>query len=236
MNNYYSVPTNQANDADALASSFNKLLHSNHFINIVRVTDVRGEAPDLIVDAVPLVANIRSKDNSIIDSSVIHNIPVWRLQRGNSAIIMNPVPGDIGLIAVCDDDISVARETKKESVPGSKRKHSRSDAIYLGGLLNQQPNQFIEFSDNSINITSPGNISVICSTANITASNGVTVDTNLAHFTGNITANGDITDNAGSQSSSLKSLRDSYNEHKHAVSGVQIGGSTVVSASTDSPA
>ena len=46
---------------------------------------------------------------------------------------------------------------------------------------------------------------------------------------------GDIQDNASSQSSTVKNLRDNYNNHKHSVSGVQSGGSTINSNATDKP-
>ncbi|MGC6389641.1 phage baseplate protein [Ewingella sp. S1.OA.A_B6] len=236
MADNYSNPENQSNDANAFASTFKKLLTSKHFINVVEVKAVRGAAPNLVVDVLPLVAEVKSDGGGMIQGSQIFNIPVWRLQRGNSAIIMNPVVGDIGMIAICDNDISVARANRKESVPGSKRMHSCSDAIYLGGLLNGEPSQFIEFADGALNITSPNPVNVTCQTATVIAPGGVTVDTPLAHFTGNITADGNITDNAGTQAASLKSLRDKYDAHKHQVTGVQGGSSTVTSNTTDSPA
>lgn len=235
MNNNYSGQENQSNDANAFASSFKKLLTSNYFINIVEVTAVRGVAPNLVVDAQPLVAEVKSDGGGMIQGSEIFNIPVWRLQRGNSAIIMNPVVGDIGMIAICDNDTSVVRANRKESVPGSRRTHSRSDAIYLGGILNGEPSQFIEFADGALNITSPNPVNVNCSKATVTAQQGVEIITPLAHFSGDITADGNITDNAGSQSASLKTLRDKYDTHKHQVSGVQGGSSTVTSNTTDSP-
>ncbi|ATM86676.1 phage baseplate protein [Yersinia frederiksenii] len=233
MSNFYSPPQNQSNDGDAFASSFSKLLTSNYFIRLATVTDVRGTAPNLVVDVLPLVAEVRSSDRTIIQGSQIYNIPVWRLQRGSSAIIMNPVAGDIGLIAVCDVDISVARAARKESVPGSNRKHSQSDAIYLGGLLNGQPTQFIEFADDALNITSPNPVNITCSKANITAPDGVEMQTPLLHVSGNITADGNITDNAGTQAASLKELRDKYNTHDHDVVNVQGGSSTITSNATD---
>ncbi|HEN3294931.1 TPA: phage baseplate protein [Yersinia enterocolitica] len=233
MNNFYSPPQNQSNDSDAFASSFNKLLNSNYFIRLATVTSVRGAAPNLVVDVLPLVAEVRSSDRTIIQGSQIYNIPVWRLQRGSSAIIMNPVAGDIGLIAVCDVDISVARAARKESVPGSNRKHSQSDAIYFGGVLNGQPTQFIEFADSELNITSPNPVNITCSKANITAPGGVEMQTPLLHVSGNITADGNITDNAGTQAASLKELRDKYNSHDHDVVNVQGGSSTITSNATD---
>lgn len=232
----YSNQENQSNDANAFASTFKKLLTSKHFINVVEVTAVRGTAPNLVVDVLPLVAEVKSDGGGMIQGSQIFNIPVWRLQRGNSAIIMNPVVGDIGMIAICDNDTSVVRANRKESVPGSKRTHSRSDAIYLGGLLNGEPSQFIEFADGALNITSPNPVNVTCAKATIVAPQGVEIMTPTAHFSGNITADGNITDNAGTQSASLKSLRDKYDGHKHPVAGVQSGSSTVTSNITDSPA
>jgi hypothetical protein len=233
MNNPYSQSQNQSNDSDAFASSFNKLLNSNYFIRLATVTAVRGAAPNLVVDVLPLVAEVRSSDRTIIRGSQIYNIPVWRLQRGGSAIIMDPVAGDIGLIAVSDVDISVARSARKESVPGSLRTHSQSDAIYFGGVLNGQPTQFIEFTDGAINITSPNPVNITCSKANITAPDGVEMTTPLLHVTGNITADGNITDNAGTQAASLKELRDKYNSHDHDVVNVQGGSSTITSNATD---
>ncbi len=233
MNNPYSQSKNQSNDSDAFASSFNKLLNSNYFIRLATVTAVRGVAPNLVVDVLPLVADVRSSDRTIIQGSQIYNIPVWRLQRGGSAIIMDPVAGDIGLIAVSDVDISVARATRKESVPGSLRTHSQSDAIYFGGVLNGQPTQFIEFTDGAINITSPNPVNITCSKATVFAPDGVEMQTPLLHVSGNITADGNITDNAGTQAASLKELRDRYNTHDHDVVNVQGGSSTITSNATD---
>ncbi|MCZ5831955.1 hypothetical protein O5345_06120 [Escherichia coli] len=49
----------------------------------------------------------------MISNSVLYDLPVWRLQRGNSAVIMDPVAGDIGLIAICDKDTSLVRKIVK---------------------------------------------------------------------------------------------------------------------------
>ncbi len=56
------------------------------------------------------------------------------------------------------------------------------------------------------------------------------------HVSGDITAGGNITDNSGTQSASLKTLRDKYDLHKHPVSNVQSGSSTINSGTTDNPA
>lgn len=235
MDDYQFTPTTaQANDAESMAFAFEMLLSGYFFIELAIVTDVRGDAPNLVVDVMPLVTRT-DPSGAMIPNSEAFDVPVFRLQRGNSAIIMNPVVGDIGMIAVCDRDNSVARANRKQSVPGSKRTHSKSDALYLGGFLNSAPTQFIEFADGALNITTPNPVNITCSSANVTAPDGVTVTTPNMHVTGNITAGGDITDNNGTQSASLKTLREKYDLHKHPVQGIQTGGSTVTSNVTDKP-
>lgn len=221
MADHLFTPTSaQTSDAENLSYVFKKLLSGAFFIELVQVTAIRGAAPNLVVDVIPLVTRT-DPSGAIIQNSEIFNVPVFRLQRGASAVIMNPVAGDIGMIAICDRDNSIARANRKQSVPGSKRTHSKSDALYLGGFLNAQPTQYIEFADNKINIVAP---------------NGVNITTPDMYVSGNIRAGGDITDNVGTQSASLKTLRDKYDQHKHPVPGVQTGGSTVTSNTTDKPA
>lgn len=233
--NQFTPTSAQMNDAESMAYAFEMLLSGYYFIEIAQVVDVRGDAPNLVVDVLPLVSR-KDRSGAMIRNSTLYDIPVFRLQRGNSAVIMNPVKGDIGMIAVCDRDTSIARANLKESVPGSKRAHSKSDALYLGGFLNQQPTQFIEFADSAINITSPNPVNITCTKANIVAPDGVDMTTPLLHVIGGaIKADKDITDNAGTQSSTMKQLRDNYDKHKHPVANVQGGSSTINSNVTDSP-
>lgn len=229
MDNTQFTPTNaQINDAESMAYAFEMLLSGYYFIEIAKVLAVRGQPPNLVVDVLPLVTK-RDRSGAMIRNSTIYDLPVFRLQRGDSAIIMNPVVDDIGLIAVSDRDTSLVRANLKESLPGSDRKHSKSDAHYLGGILNQEPTQYIEFTDGSINITSPNPVNITCSKANVTAPDGVEMTTPLLKVSGAIQAGGDITDNAGSQSSTLAELRDAYNDHDHDVKNVQTGTSTITS-------
>lgn len=221
MADHLFTPTSaQTSDAENLLYVFKKLLSGAFFIELVQVTAIRGSAPNLVVDVIPLVTRT-DPSGATIQNSEIFNVPVFRLQRGMSAVIMNPVAGDIGMIAVCDRDNSIARANRKQSVPGSKRTHSKSDALYLGGFLNQAPTQYVEFADDKINIVAP---------------NGVNITTPDMYVSGNIRAGGNITDNVGTQSASLKTLRDKYDQHIHPVPGVQTGGSTVNSNTTDKPA
>ncbi|MGP9421487.1 phage baseplate protein [Ewingella sp. AOP9-I1-14] len=215
--NLFTPTSAQTSDAESLQYVFKKLLSGAFFIELVTVLEMRGVAPNLVVDVLPLVTRT-DPSGAIIDNSPIYNIPVFRLQRGGSAIIMNPMPGDIGMIAICDRDNSLARENRKQSLPATKRTHSKSDALYLGGFLNSEPTQYIEFADNKLNIVAPF---------------GVNVTTPEMYVSGNIKSGGNITDNSNSQSASLKTLRDNYNQHRHPVPGVQSGNSTATSNPTD---
>lgn len=231
---FYTPPTVQTSDAEAFSFNFHRILSGKFFIRPVQVSAVKGVAPDLTVDILPLITG-EDISGGMIENSVIFNCPVFRLQRGNSAVIMDPVVGDIGYAAVCDKDMTIVRASKSQSLAGGKRDHSMSDAIYMGGFLNAQPDQYIEFANGSINLVTPNPINIQCSSANITAPGGVSITTPNLSVTGNITAGGNITDNNGTQSASIKSLRDAYDAHKHPVSGVQTGSSTVTSNITDTP-
>lgn len=224
---FYTPPNVQTSDAEAFAFNFSRMLNSCFFIELVRVVAVKGAAPNLTVDVLPLVTQT-DQSGAMIDNSTIFGCPVFRLQRGASAIIMDPVPGDIGMIAVCDQDTSLARKSREQSVPGSKQRHSKSDALYLGGFLNAQPSEFVRFNGNQIDIVTPGQLTV-------NAPSGVTMTTPELHVTGNITAGGNITDNNGTQGASLKALRDAFNSHRNPVSGVQSGSSTILSNPPDNP-
>lgn len=157
--NLFTPTSAQTSEAESFSYIFKSLLSGAFFIELVQVEAIRGTAPNLVVDVLPLVTRT-DPSGAMIDNSPIFNVPVFRLQRGNSAVIMNPVPGDIGMIAVCDRDNSIARANRKQSIPGSKRTHSKSDALYLGGFLNQQPTESVEFTGSGIKITSPGTVEI----------------------------------------------------------------------------
>lgn len=130
---------------------FNTLMSRHSFVQLVIVKKVKAGP---LLDVMPLVSGF-SADGSRVDNSTVFNVPVWRLQRGASAVIMDPIEGDIGLMLCCDRDITKVRDEKKESLPASKRVHSKSDGIYLGGVLNAEPSQYVKFSNDGIDIVSP---------------------------------------------------------------------------------
>nr|WP_084023294.1 Gp138 family membrane-puncturing spike protein [Xenorhabdus hominickii] len=170
-----------------------QFLGRNHFITLAHVVNVREN----VVDVKPMV-HAMTANGKPIEKETIYNIPIWRLQRGSSAVIMNPVIGDIGVIAICDRDISVVKATRKPAMPGSLMMHNLSDAIYLGGVLNSEPTQYVEFADNQINIVSPNKINVNAPQVEVTANISYTVNAPV------ITLNGAVTQGGGSHGGDAK--------------------------------
>ncbi|RKS87343.1 hypothetical protein DES39_0564 [Orbus hercynius] len=173
---------------DVIQKLISQALKNNSFIQLVKVVAVN--IANLTVDIKPLLLG-ETTDGEIIESSVIYNVKYMRIQSGSSAIIIDPTAGDIGLVSVCDRDISIIKETKTFATPGSGRIHSLSDSIYLGGVLNRTPTQYVKFTADGIEIYSPTKItatapSVTANCDDLTAN--VTNSTKLTSNTVDITA------------------------------------------------
>lgn len=181
-------PQNVNCEANISEFIFNTLMARNSFIQLVMVSKVK-EGP--LLDVIPLVSGF-SADGSRIDNTPVFNVPVWRLQRGASAVIMDPVEGDIGLMLCCDRDITKVRKEKKESLPASMRVHSKSDGIYLGGVLNSAPTQYVKFSDDGIDIVSPLVVSVSGKTVIVNGEETISLNSPV------IEVNGQLTQGSGS--------------------------------------
>ena len=106
------------------------------------------------VDVQPLVNQVDGF-GSAIPQGRLHNIPYLRMQGGVNAIILDPQVGDIGVCVFSDRDISSVKTTKARANPGSRRRFDVADGLYLGGMLNGAPSQYIEFAPDRINIVSP---------------------------------------------------------------------------------
>ena len=186
---------------DANLFNLEMFLASKHFVELVVVVKVNGE----IADVKPLVT--RTKENGEpINNSVIYGARVWRLYRGDCAIVANPVVGDIGFCVYCDRDTSLAFNSKKEGAPPTTRSHSRMDAIYIGGVVNKAPTHYITLGDDGISITSP---------------KPVVINSPLLQVTG------DILDQSGNQGTTVEKMREIFNNHHHPVFNVQSGNSKV---------
>lgn len=156
-------------------------------VNATGVNPVGFVSIQILVDQI-------TGDNKTISHGEIPNVPYFRLQGGNNAVIIDPEVGDIGLACFSSRDISAVKNARQEAPPGSRRSHDFSDAMYIGGFLNKAPTQYIQFTSGGILIHSPSNIKleapivdIQAATVNITANLNVTGN---AAFTGTMNNNG----------------------------------------------
>lgn len=190
MENIFAIrPQDTSSDAGVQAFLFQRMLMSNAFITLAVVTEV--DEPGEQVSVKPMVEGFTGAGERI-PKTEIYGVPVWRLQRGASAVIMPPVVGDIGMIAICDRDISGVKATKESSLPGSSRTHNYADALYLGGVLNAEPSQYVKFRDDGIDIVSPLSVTMTAPVVEINS------DTSLTFNAANIVMNGPVSQGAGS--------------------------------------
>ena len=139
---------------------------------IVTAVDAGGSgAPTGYVTVKPLVCQVDGFGETL-DPAELFRVPYARVQGGVAALVIDPVPGDIGLAVFAKSDCSgVAQMQSKPVQPGSFRKFSMSDGFYLGGFLNRAPSVYVEVKqDQSIVITAASGVTVNAPT--VTVPNG----------------------------------------------------------------
>ncbi|MBE8596880.1 phage baseplate protein [Xenorhabdus sp. BG5] len=176
-------------------------------VTICRVEKVRGGgvAPVGYVDILPLVQQVDGAGN-VYENATIYNVPYFRYQGGANAVILDPKVGDLGICFTASRDISKVKRVKGSAPPGSKRRYDLSDSLYLGGLLNGTPNQYVHFLDSGINVVATGVVNV--------KGTKIILDAPV-ETTSTIQAKSDITDNTTTNSLSMAGMRAVYNSHTH---------------------
>lgn len=142
----------------------------------VRVESVTGGglAPVGFVTITVLV-NQLSGDDKPYPGATIPNVPYMRLQGGANAVIIDPKPGDIGMACFASRDITSVKNARRAAPPGSKRRYNFSDAMYVGGILNGTPTQYIQFTDGGIVVQSPHAVNVNAPIISANASESATI-------------------------------------------------------------
>ncbi len=168
-------------------------------VRIESCTNSGGLSPVGYVDVTPLVNQLDGQGNPT-PHVTIYNVPYFRLQGGANGIIMDPQKGDIGVAVFASRDISQVKTTKKQGNPGSHRQYSFADGMYLGGMLNGTPTQYIQFSAAGIRIHSPTQVKIDApdvlieaQTVEINASTSATVTTPTFTVNGDAVVNGHTT-------------------------------------------
>lgn len=171
-----------------------------------------GFAPVGTANIQPLIPQ-QTATGEMVPYPVIYNAPYFRIQGGANAIIIDPEPGDIGFAVFSSRDISGVKRTRGDSATASLRKFSLSDAIYVNGILNSTPTQYIQFSQAGITVYSPTAINLTAPTVTINASSKITLNTPVVEATQDVVADANIFDQGGEKS--MASMRETYNSHTH---------------------
>jgi hypothetical protein len=145
----------RANQTAFIVQQLLQKIRTADLVKVVSCTNSGGISPFGFVNVSPLVNQLDSAGNQV-PHTTLYNLPYMRIQGGSNAIILDPQAGDIGVAVFASRDISKVKSTQAQANPGSARQYDFSDGLYLGGMLNATPTQYIQFSETSgINIVSP---------------------------------------------------------------------------------
>lgn len=182
------------------------------------------------VTAINLIQQINAEGNALKNIE-ISNLPHYRLQAGIGAVILDPVPNDIGIFSCAKRDISnINKDTSSPQVPASFRQFNGSDAVMVGTIHTQTPKVYIHIQqDETITVIAPnGYKSTTKQTHEINANEVIINAQSVTINAPNITLNGNVTINGSlsatgviSSASDVISKGKSFNTHTHG--GVQSG-------------
>lgn len=187
-------PRSATTDYSRLAFVFTQLLRGKAFATIVSVqacSNDGGIVPVGTVDVLPLVNQVDGAGNPT-PHTTIYGLPYTRVQGGDNAVIIDPAVGDLGIAVFASRDISNVVATKAQAGPGSNRICDYADGMYIGGLLNGTPVNYVLITDSLAKVFHTTKIVLSAPTVEVDASTKFNVVSPDSEFSGNITAQGTI--------------------------------------------
>ena len=182
------------------------------------------------VTAINLIQQINAEGNALKNIE-ISNLPHYRLQAGIGAVILDPVPNDIGIFSCAKRDISnINKDTSNPQVPASFRQFNGSDAVMVGTIHTQTPKVYIHIQqDETITVIAPNGYNCETNQTHSVKANSVIIEAKSVTINApNITLNGNVTINGSlsatgviSSATDVISNGKSFNSHTH--SNVQNG-------------
>lgn len=140
----------------------------------VTVTDV--DTDNLKVSVKPLISQ-RDADNNKIELPEIFNVPYFRYGAGNTAVKLDPKPGDIGFFIVFKSDSNnIKKGDSSQIMPDTFINFPLYSGVYIGGILMNEPENYIEIQDNNITINANQKLVINCQTAEINAETEVNIN------------------------------------------------------------
>jgi len=244
-------------DAFTAATPFNQLefiierkiremINTSALVRVDSCTSSGPSAPAGEVSATPLVAQTDGQGNAL-PMTIIPRMPHYRVQAGIAALVIDPVPGDIGVVSFCKADSStVGVGTAEPQRPGSLRCFDLADGMLVASVSNRAPQVWIEIKqDKTIVIHAPEGCTVETDkdvtvnagqSVTVSAGQSITLDAPQTVITGNLTATGEkggvvsltgTVSLAGSLTSTGDQVAGGISQTGHTHTGVQPGsGST----------
>ena len=128
-------------------------------VKVIAVTNAGGVSAVGFLDVRPLVNQVDGRGNAVPHGTV-HHVPYVRVQGGANAVILDPQIGDIGVCVFASHDVSSVKARRGQANPGSRRRFDMADALYVGGVLNGTPTQYVRFSTLGVDIVSPTRVTI----------------------------------------------------------------------------
>ncbi|QCR38940.1 phage baseplate assembly protein V [Nissabacter sp. SGAir0207] len=128
--------------------------------------------------------------------------------------------------------LSLGGDRSSQVIIGTNHKASRHTGLQAGeSVVYNETAQFIKLTATGIEVEANGQPVTVSNATLVTinATDSVVMNTPKLQVNGDVIATGNITDNSGSNSATVKQLRDAYDSHTHIVKGVETGGGSVTS-------
>lgn len=179
-----------AGDFNAVRFILTQMLGRLATATVVQVQGVDTTAQT--VDIQPLVNQVDGAGNAT-PHGTIFSCPYVRLQGGANAVVLDPSVGDIGVAVFASRDISSVKANKGRANPGSRRTFDYADAMYLGGLLNGVPTQYVKFTGGGVEVVSPTLVTITAPTIELDGAvhmTGAVTGDSTATFEGEVEGSG----------------------------------------------
>lgn len=169
-----------------LSSDFNIL--SFIIENVVRgmvntalpVTVSAVDADNLKVSVKPLIAQ-RDGENNSIAMPEIFDIPFFRYQAGTAALMITPQVDDIGVALFFQTDASGLQKGDNSVIPPRMlTPYPLFSAVYIGGIMQKEPETVIEITNDNITIKANKEVSIQCETASIKVDKNAAIECETA--------------------------------------------------------
>ncbi len=193
------------------------------FIAKVTSCDSSGVGGSKTVNAVPMTQMVDANGNTLQSPDYV-KLPHYRVQQGIAALIIDPVPNDLGVFVSCKRDISNINSSSTNPMPpASLRSFNGADSVMVGTIHTKEPTVYILIkqdntvlihapdgctieSDTEVNVEAPTvnvkatTVNVQATTVNVSASN-VNINAPETTISGHLTVQGGMTVSGGGGSS-----------------------------------